>query len=150
MKFGAVRVEESAGAVLAHTLAGADGRKLLNKGHLITGDDAALMQSHGITSVIVARLAPDDLGENEAARRVGQAVSGEGVRVVAPGAGRANLMSEADGVLHVDVGALHRLNAIDEGITIATLHEHSLARAAASGAGQDYSVCDCRSIGRKS
>jgi molybdenum cofactor cytidylyltransferase len=46
--------------------------------------------------------------------------------VQAPGVGRANLIATADGPLRINVPALTRLNNIDEGITVATLHEHTL------------------------
>jgi molybdenum cofactor cytidylyltransferase len=84
-----------------------------------------LTRAH-ITAVIVADLDNTDLGENEAARRVGLAVAGPNVRVMARGVGRANLIAEAAGPLCVNVPLLNRLNNIDEGITIATLHEHTL------------------------
>jgi molybdenum cofactor cytidylyltransferase len=45
---------------------------------------------------------------------------------MARGVGRANLIAEAAGPLCVNVPLLNRLNNIDEGITIATLHEHTL------------------------
>lgn len=50
------------------------------------------------------------------------------MRVSAPGVGRANLIAEQFGPLRLTVPALERLNNIDEGITIATLREHTLAR----------------------
>src|SRR6185503_2072855 len=63
-----------------------------------------------------------------AARRVGLALAGTHVNVKAPGVGRANLIAEQSGPLRLNVPALERLNNIDEGITIATLREHTLVR----------------------
>lgn len=128
MKFGAVPLNAAGGAILAHKLLAPDGRKLFNKGHTLTEADLHILRDCGIDSVVVAALASTDLGENEAARRVGTALVGSGVRVTAPGVGRANLMAQVSGPLRINVPALERLNNIDEGITIATLREHTLVR----------------------
>jgi molybdenum cofactor cytidylyltransferase len=124
-----VRLEEAEGKILAHAVIGSDGRKVLSKGHILKPEDIEVLISSGLESVVVAGLEPTDLSENEAARRVGTAIAGIGVRVVAPGVGRANLMAELTGPLRVNVPVLIRLNNIDEGITIATLHEHTLVQA---------------------
>jgi molybdenum cofactor cytidylyltransferase len=126
MKFGAVPLEESAGKILAHKLISPNGQKLFNKGHMLTDGDVEKLHGLGITSVVVAALAATDLNENEAAKRVGMAIAGSGTRVVAPGVGRANVMATVTGPLRINVTALDRLNNIDEGITIATLREHTL------------------------
>ena len=78
---------------------------------------------------MVVLLDEDDLDENAAARQVGAALVGAGVRMTAPGVGRANLMAEVRGVLRINVPVLERLNNIDEEITIATLREHALVQA---------------------
>lgn len=128
MKFGAVPVAEAAGKVLAHNVLGAEGRKLFGKGHVLTDADLKELHTLGQDSVIVAALEATDLGENEAARRVGMALAGTNVRITAPGVGRANLMAEVAGPLRINVPALDRINNIDEGITVATLREHTLVR----------------------
>lgn len=126
MKFGPVPIEQAAGKVLAHNLVSADGHKLLSKGRLLTPDDLATLKAQNLAEVIVADLEPGDLSENEAARRVGEAVAGAGVRVTTPGVGRANLTAEHYGPLYINVPLLERLNNIDAGITIATLRQHTL------------------------
>lgn len=128
MKFGAVPVDDAVGKILAHNLVGQDGRKVFGKGHVVKPDDLPVLRELKLEQVVVAALDTTDLGENDAARRVGEAVAGEGVRVVAPGVGRANLMATVAGPLRVNVPVLARLNNIDEGITIATLHEHTLVQ----------------------
>lgn len=129
MKFGALPLDQAVGTVLAHKLRADDGRVLFNKGHVLRPDDLASIREAGIQTVTVAALAPTDVGENEAARRIGAALAGEHVRVAAPGVGRANLTALERGVLRVNVSALERLNNIDEGITIATLRTHMLVEA---------------------
>lgn len=126
MKFGPVALEQAAGKILAHNIMGSDGRRLLNKGHILTSEDVKTLEALNLSTVIVAAPDPNDLGENEAARRVGIAIAGPGIRVTAPGVGRANLIAEVKGPLYVNVPLLERLNNIDEGITIATLLQHTL------------------------
>ncbi len=126
MKFGSVPIAEAEGKIIAHKTLGNDGKKLFNKGHTLSASDVEVLRQHQIESVIVADLASTDIGENEAARRVGIALAGEHVRVTAPGVGRANVIATSNGPLRINVPALDRLNNIDEGITIATLREHTL------------------------
>ncbi|MBX3080769.1 MAG: molybdopterin-binding protein [Anaerolineae bacterium] len=129
MKFGSVPLSQAAGKLLAHNVPALDGRKLFTKSHQLTPDDVETLRAMGLTSVVVAELEADDLSENEAARRVGVALAGSGVRVVAPGVGRANLSAEVRGVLNIDVSTLHRVNQVDEGITVATLRRCSVVQA---------------------
>jgi molybdenum cofactor cytidylyltransferase len=128
MKFGPVSLAEAAGKLLAHNVLGADGRKLFGKGHVLKPADLDKLRDVGMVTVVVAELEAGDLGENEAAARVGAALAGDDVQVTAPGVGRANLTAAHLGVLHVDVPTLHRVNQVDEGITVATLRQYSVVQ----------------------
>lgn len=129
MKFGTLPLDQAVGKILAHQCADAQGRRLLNKGHVVTLADLERLREHQIESLLVVTLEEDDLDENEAARRIGAVVAGDHARMTAPGVGRANIMAQQAGVLRVNVSVLERLNNIDEGITIATLPTHSLVQA---------------------
>ena len=119
MKFGPVPVAEAVGALAAHGVRA--GEAVVKKGRLITADDAAGLAAAGVGSVVAVRLDPDDVGEDEAAEALAQALAGEGVGVERPFTGRSNLFSSEAGLLLVDKGAIDRLNGIDEAITAATL-----------------------------
>jgi hypothetical protein len=56
---------------------------------------------------------PDDLHEDEAAERLARAVGGPGVAAGRPRQSRLDLTARWDGVLHVKVAELTRLNALD-------------------------------------
>jgi len=127
LKFGPVPLEHAEGKILGHNIAGPDGHRLLRKGRPLTGEDIAALRSLGRISVYVAELAPDDVDEDAAARRVAKAVGGGGLRLPGAASGRANLLSTALGVLRVDAGRLERVNEL-EGITLATLAAHSPVR----------------------
>jgi molybdenum cofactor cytidylyltransferase len=127
LKFGPVPLDHAAGKLLGHNIAGPDGHRLLRKGRPLTGEDIAALRAIGRTSVYVAELAPDDVDEDAAARRVAKAVGGGGLRLPGAASGRANLLSTALGVLRVDAERLARINEL-EGITLATLAAHSPVR----------------------
>lgn len=129
MQFGPVPIDDAENAVLAHKLLDSDGKRLLSKGHVLTPEDIEVLRSCGYSEVIVARPGEHDVHENEAARRVGEALAGEGIRVNASGVGRANLMTTVRGTLRVNAEVLARLNNIHDGITISTLQQHTLVDA---------------------
>ena len=68
MNFGAVRLDEAEGAVLAHSVALDKGR--LKKGRVLTAEDVAKLHDSGLSEVVVARLGPGDIGEDEAAKAI--------------------------------------------------------------------------------
>ncbi len=119
MKFGAVPVAEAEGAIAVHSIR--QGGLVLKKGTLIGEAEIAALEAAGIAEIVVARLEPGDVSEDEAAAEIAAAVAGEGVRVDRAFTGRANLFAETAGVLVVDKDAIDRLNRVDEAITFATL-----------------------------
>ncbi len=119
MKFGTVETRAAAGGLLAHQARA--GRLLLRKGHELSAADCAALAAAGVLEVTVARLEPGDLDENAAARRLGQAACGAGLRIERAFTGRVNLYAEQAGVFLPDVAAVHAFNALDSDITLATL-----------------------------
>jgi hypothetical protein len=61
----------------------------------------------------LARLDPGDVHEDEAAARLARAVGGPGVRPEAPRQSRLDLVARWDGVVHIRVAELTRLNTLD-------------------------------------
>lgn len=124
MKFGPVPLAEAEGAVLAHSVATPSGR--LRKGRMIAAQDLHALEAAGLSEVTVARLDPDDVHEDEAARRLAEAILGpdaanSGLRLSKAATGRVNLYAEDAGVVELDASAIHRLNAIHPMITLATV-----------------------------
>jgi molybdenum cofactor cytidylyltransferase len=124
VKFGSIATAGAEGALLAHSVRHASG--VVKKGTVLTRAHLDLLEAGGIGEVVVARLDPDDVHEDEAARLLAEAVSGRGIFVEKPFTGRSNLYSEAAGVLIVDKELIDRLNRIDPALTIATLPEFSV------------------------
>lgn len=123
MKFGPVPVADAAGCILAHKtrLPG----RVLKKGHVLSEEDCHELSSNGETTLTVARLEAEDIGEDEAAKRLALAAKGAGVSEDTAFTGRMNLYADEDGILVVDAEAVTAANRIDPAITFATLANHS-------------------------
>src|SRR6476619_697324 len=119
MKFGAVPVAEAIGATAVHSIR--QGDLVLKKGTCIGPKEAAALTAAGISEIVVARLEPGDVSEDQAAAEIAAAVAGEGVRTDRAFTGRCNLFAAEAGVLVVDRDAIDRLNRVHEAVTVATL-----------------------------
>ncbi|MFO7167326.1 MAG: molybdopterin-binding protein [Chloroflexota bacterium] len=128
MYLATLPIDAAIGHILRHNLADHAGHKLLSKGRRLTADNVAQLRALGIETVRVAVLEPGDVHEDEAARRLAEAVCGPGVIATPAVHSRVNLLAEADGVVEVDAEALLAINDVD-GLTIATLANHTLVRA---------------------
>ncbi len=128
MIFGPTPTQGAAGAILAHTqrLPG----RVIKKGTVLDAAAIAALLEAGTTSLIAARLEPGDVGEDEAATRLADAllaptVTGGGFTATTASTGRVNLSATAAGLLRLNAPALHAINAIDEGITVGTLPDYA-------------------------
>ena len=131
MRFGPTPLRDAEDAILAHGFR-VPGR-VLKKGQRLSAADVTALGEAGYDSVVTARLDPDDVAENDAARELAEALagaaggSGDGP---APGAGlvtgtaftgRCNLLAAVRGVLTVDEEGVAAVNAVGEELTLATL-----------------------------
>ncbi len=119
MKFGPVKPAEALGGTAVHSIR-QDGL-VLKKGTLIGAEHVTALEAAGVPHIVVARLEPGDVSEDEAAGEIAKATAGEGVRVDRAFTGRCNLFADDAGILVVDKDAIDALNRIDEAITFATL-----------------------------
>ena len=128
MKFGLTPIEEAEGAVLAHGVR-IDG-VAYKKGDILTRERRLALGSAGVRCVVAARLEPGDVDENEAAQKLAKHLAGANLRCSPPFTGRVNLFAESAGLAIIEPGAIDRVNAVDEAITVATLPHY---RAVAAG-----------------
>jgi molybdenum cofactor cytidylyltransferase len=119
MKFGPVPLAEAEGAILVHSVT--YGGKRLRKGAVLDRTALKFLAEAGLETVVVARLEPGDVAENDAARRLAEALAGRNLRPGTAGTGRCNLYADRDGLLVVDAKRLAALNGVDEGITVSTV-----------------------------
>lgn len=127
MKFGLTPITEAEGAILAHSLKGAE--RSYKKGAFLNGAALADLAAADHSQITVAWLEEGDLHEDEAALRIANAVMGAGLRTTAATTGRVNLYSEKAGLVRIDVAAINALNSIDPMITIATVPDYHRADA---------------------
>lgn len=119
MKFGPFAPDDAIGGVAVHSIR--QGDLVLKKGTLIGANEVAALKRAGIAEIVVARLEPGDVGEDEAAGDIANAIAGEGTTVAPATTGRANIFAAQPGVLVVDRDAIDAINRVDESITLATL-----------------------------
>lgn len=119
MKFGEIPLAAAEGAILAHSLKHAGG--VFKKGRVLSAADIAALGAAGHRAVFAARLEAGDVGEDEAATAVAQAIAGPGAVVQAAFTGRANLHAAAPGLAVVDGARITAFNRLNESLTIATL-----------------------------
>ena len=119
MIFGRTPLAEAEGAILAHAT-DAGGRRL-KKGTRLGRDDLEALRESGIESVVAARLLPGDVTEDEAARRLGEALGAPNVDVGPAATGRVNVFARVAGLFCPDKALIDRLNSVDPSMTLATL-----------------------------
>lgn len=110
---------DALGAILAHTLT-LDGGPI-RKGTVLEMDHLHRIAAAGQAMLIAAKLEPGDLSEDAAARQIGAGLASPGLRLGEGHTGRINLVAQTAGVLRVDVARVAAMNAVDEGLTLATL-----------------------------
>jgi len=117
--FGDTPVAEAEGCVLAHSLL-VGGRKW-PKGRVIDRADVETLRAANIPCVVAARLEPGDVAEDPAATRLARAVAGDGLTTSTATTGRVNLHAATDGLVVIDTAGVHRLNGVNEAVTLATI-----------------------------
>ena len=91
MKFGPVAPDDALGATAVHSIR--QGGLVLKKGTLIGQAEVAALKGAGVKEIVVARLEPGDVSEDQAAADIAAAVAGEGIRVDRAFTGRCNLFA---------------------------------------------------------
>ncbi|HYX92114.1 MAG TPA: hypothetical protein VE782_11160 [Myxococcaceae bacterium] len=104
----------SAGWVLAHEVRRADGRVALDKGRMLSEADVALLADLPWDQLHVLEIGSEDVHEDEAGRRLAEAVAGEGVEVGEMTGGAWPLLARWRGVFDIDEPRLARINAIPD------------------------------------
>jgi len=121
----AIPVEAAVGMVLGHDVTrivpGGQKGPAFKRGHIIQPQDVSAFLDIGKQHVYVEVMGPDRLHEDDAAMRIARAAAGIGLAMTNPSEGRVNLVAQHDGLLKIDVEALHRINSVPQ-IVVATVH----------------------------
>ncbi|MER9506431.1 molybdopterin-binding/glycosyltransferase family 2 protein [Mesorhizobium sp. M0579] len=123
MRFGPVPIDQAQGAVLAHATTA--GERRFRKAHRLSTQDVAVLKAAGITEIVVAVLAADDLSEDAAAEKIAASMAHRNIEAKPAATGRVNLHAKAAGLFTVDAAMIDAINAVDPTITIATLAQHA-------------------------
>ncbi|GBD44765.1 Molybdenum cofactor cytidylyltransferase [bacterium HR40] len=118
MRFLTLSPEAAEGAILAHRLV-ADGL-VMAKGERLDRARIERLRQAGVREIVAVLLEPGDTHEDEAAERLARALLSEGLVTDRPGTGRCSLYASAAGLLLVDREGVDAVNAVHEGITLAT------------------------------
>jgi molybdenum cofactor cytidylyltransferase len=113
VKFGPLPLDEALGAIAAHSLRHPSG--VIKKGTRLAPEHIERLRAAGLTEIVAARLEPGDCHEDQAARRVADAIRGDHVRVDPAFTGRSNLYAEQGGLLVVNRAAVDAAQSAGSG-----------------------------------
>ncbi|MDR3172529.1 MAG: molybdopterin-binding protein [Treponema sp.] len=123
-----LRVEDAVGHVLCHDLTriikGEMKGPQFRKGHVVEEADIPMLLSMGKEHLYVWELQPGMVHEDDAAGYLAGICRGDNIRQSDPREGKIELFALCDGLFHLDVDRLNRINALDD-IIIATRHSPS-------------------------
>jgi molybdenum cofactor cytidylyltransferase len=127
MKAKTINVLESTGRVLCCTIFRAGGKKLLAKGHVITKEDARMLEAEGMNQVWVTELEEGEVSEDDAVMQVASEIGCGTLEIRLAAGGRANLFATEPSCVLVDDKLLKQINCTVS-MAIATATNFSFAR----------------------
>jgi molybdenum cofactor cytidylyltransferase len=127
LKAQTIDVKNSTGRVLCCTIFRAGGKKLLAKGHVISEEDAKMLQTEGMNEVWVTELEEGEIAEDEAVMQVASEIGCGSLEIRLAAGGRANLFATEACCVLVDDELLKQINCTAS-MVIATALNFSYAR----------------------
>jgi len=127
MRAQTIDVKQSTGRVLCCTIFRAGGKKLLAKGHIISDEDARMLETEGMQKVWVTELEEGEVGEDEAVMQVASEIGCGSLEIRLAAGGRANLFTTESCCVLVDDELLKQINCAAN-MVIATSLNFSYAR----------------------
>src|SRR5712671_3619185 len=128
MRVLSVDLIHASGRTLFRTIFGVGGKKLLARGHLLSDEDARMLQTEGVREVWVTELEEGELGEDEAVMAVAAEIGSGSLEIRLAAGGRANLIATEPSCTLVDVELLKQINCTAS-VAIATTLNFSYAKA---------------------
>src|SRR5262249_48400194 len=133
MRAQTIDVKQSAGRVLCCTIFRAGRKKLLAKGHVISADDAKMLETEGMNEIWVTELEDGEVGEDDAVMQVASEIGCGTLEIRLAAGGRANLFTTEPSCVLVDDELLKQINCTVS-MAIATAPNFSYARTGMRGA----------------
>jgi molybdenum cofactor cytidylyltransferase len=128
MRAQTIDVKQSTGRILCCTIFRAGGKKLLAKGHIISEEDARMLETEGMNEVWVTELEEGEVGEDEAVMQVASEIGCGSLEIRLAAGGRANLFTTEACCLLVDDELLKQINCAAS-MAIATSLNFAYAKA---------------------
>lgn len=123
-----IKVEDAVGMRLAHDLTrivpGEFKGAAFRKGHIVRKGDIPKLLDLGKKQLFVLKLAPGEIHEDEAAKRIARAIAGQGISLKGPKEGKVDFLARTSGLLKINLLALREINAIGA-VILSTRHNHS-------------------------
>ncbi len=114
---------DAIGATLAHDVS--VGATTFKEGIVLDESVVQALASVGVVEICAARLDPSDVSENAAAQQMVDALAFDGLVKSKVRSGRVNLHAAHQGTFILDEELIHTLNALDPGLSIATVSQFS-------------------------
>lgn len=128
MRAQTIDVKQSTGRILCSTIFRPGGKKLLAKGHVISEEDARMLETEGLAEVWVTELEDGEIGEDEAVMEVATEIGCGSLEIRLAAGGRANLFATEPCCVLVDDELLKQINCTSS-VAIATTLNFAYARA---------------------
>jgi molybdenum cofactor synthesis domain-containing protein len=122
-----IQVENAVGLRLAHDLTrivpGFKGAAF-RRGHVVRKSDIPKLLDLGKKQVYVLKLERGEIHEDQAARRLGRALAGRGLRLRGPREGKIDFLTKVSGLLKVNTSALEKINSFGS-VIVSTRHNRT-------------------------
>lgn len=128
MKARVLAVHDSVGRVLSTPIFRLSGKKLLAKGHILSEEDALLLQAEGLDQVWVTELDEGEVSEEEAVLAASASMASGSLEIRLAAGGRANLVATENCCVVIDDELLRQVNSTAS-MVVATVANFSHAKA---------------------
>ena len=128
-----LKVEDAIGEVLLHDITKVDPEqgfkgRIFKKGHIIKQEDIQILKKVGKDHIYVFEIGDDKIHENDAAKILSNAVSGENTYTSKePKEGKITIFSNIFGVCKIDVKKLFKFNSVGEP-SMPTIYNNSIVK----------------------
>lgn len=124
MQFGRYPLEKAIGGIIAHSIRLPESGSV-RKGAILDEELVDKLCQAGVHEVVVAIPERGDVLEDQAAKKISECLGGRGLRTDEAKTGRVNFFATSNSIFRVDAELVNTINALDPGITIATLPDCS-------------------------
>ncbi len=123
-----IKTEDAVGMVLGHDMTrivpGEFKGAAFKKGDILKPEDVELLKKMGKDHIYILELGPDQIHENEAAVKIGEAAAGANLSLTSPAEGKVSFVAEIDGLLKVNRDILEAINSVEH-ISMGVLHNNT-------------------------